>query len=73
DLPESMACVNCIPTGKTEISRLPFEWYVTLENGLWWKIPRELDSIRDENTVPPYVCVEPEKILLMKAEMSYED
>ena len=70
---EPLSSGNVIPTGRTKISRLPFEWYVTLENGLWWKIPRDLDSIRDENTVPPYVCVDPDKILLMKAEVTNED
>ncbi len=59
---------NIIPTGQTRISRLPFEWYVTLENGLWWKIPKNLNGSGDEYDVPPYIRVEQERILLMKEE-----
>ena len=58
--------VNVIDTGQAMISRLPFEWYVTLENGLWWKLPRELDRQYTSDIVPRYVSVEPEKIILMK-------
>ena len=59
---------NIIQTGRTRISRLPFEWYVTLENGLWWKIPKNLDGSGDVYEAPPYIHVEPEKILLMREE-----
>lgn len=59
--------INRISTGRTRISRLPFEWYVTLENGLWWKIPKNLGA-GEEYTVPPYIRVEPDRILLMEEE-----
>ena len=50
------------------VSRLPFEWYVTLENGLWWKIPKNLSGSGDAYDVPPYIGVAPERILLMRGE-----
>ena len=61
--------INVVPTGQAMISRLPFEWYVTMENGLWWKLPRELDMMYKSNMVPQYVSVPPEKIILLKEEV----
>lgn len=58
--------VNVIPCGKTRVSRLPFEWYVTLENGLWWKITRELYDEYNEAIVPEYVSIEPDKLILLR-------
>ncbi|MCR5301379.1 MAG: ATP-binding cassette domain-containing protein [Lachnospiraceae bacterium] len=56
---------NVIPTGSTRISRLPFEWYVITENGLWWKIPKALNDDDMCDNVPQYISIDPEKILLM--------
>lgn len=58
--------INVIPCGKAAVSRLPFEWYVTLENGLWWKLERDLYDDLDENLIPENICVLPERILLLK-------
>ncbi|MBR5766867.1 MAG: ABC transporter ATP-binding protein, partial [Lachnospiraceae bacterium] len=58
--------VNVIPCGRVMISRLPFEWYVTLENGLWWKTGRDLDDSKALNVLPQYVSIPPEKIILMQ-------
>ena len=58
--------VNVIPCGRAMISRLPFEWYVTLENGLWWKTGRDLDDSKALNVLPQYVSIPPEKIILMQ-------
>ena len=57
--------VNVIRCGQVEISRLPFEWYITLENGLWWKQSRELSEAYNIKTVPEFVSVMPDRILLM--------
>ena len=57
---------NVIPTGHTKISRLPFEWYVITENGLWWKIPRTLNEDDICNFIPQYISIDPDKILLIK-------
>lgn len=58
--------INVISCGKTAVSRLPFEWYVTLENGLWWKLERDLYDDLDENLIPETIYVLPERILLLK-------
>ncbi|MBR1524902.1 MAG: ATP-binding cassette domain-containing protein [Lachnospiraceae bacterium] len=58
--------INVIPTGHTRISRLPFEWYVITENGLWWKIPRTLNEEDICSYVPQYISIDPDKILLME-------
>ncbi|MCR5748196.1 MAG: ATP-binding cassette domain-containing protein [Lachnospiraceae bacterium] len=57
--------INSIPTGKAKISRLPFEWYVTLENGLWWKISKDINE-NDTFEIPGFLSIAPAKILLMK-------
>ncbi|MCR5420029.1 MAG: ATP-binding cassette domain-containing protein [Lachnospiraceae bacterium] len=58
--------VNVITCKKASISRLPFEWYVTFDNGLWWKLPKELSENNSALSVPEYISVVPEKIILMK-------
>ncbi len=60
--------INVIPTGQAMISRLPFEWYVTMENGLWWKLKRDLNMSYSSELVPQYVSVAPEKIVLLREE-----
>ncbi|MCR4922836.1 MAG: ATP-binding cassette domain-containing protein [Lachnospiraceae bacterium] len=57
---------NIIPAGRASISKLPFEWYVTLENGLWWKLPKRLEEVAATNILPEYISIAPEKIILMK-------
>lgn len=60
---------NLIPTGKAEISEMPFEWYVTLENGIWWKTEKSFHSNHSANVVPAYLQVDPEAILLLRGEL----
>ena len=57
---------NVIRCGNGSVSRLPFEWYITLENGLWWKQSRELYDTDNGNIVPEYVSIAPDKIVLLK-------
>ena len=57
---------NVICVGNARISRLPFEWYVITENGLWWKIPKSLNENADSFAVPQFISIAPDKILLMK-------
>ena len=58
--------VNVIACGRVSVSRLPFEWYITLENGMWWKAARELYDKYDEGMIPQYVSVDAGKILLLR-------
>ena len=57
---------NVIPCGRMSVSRLPFEWYVILENGLWWKLSRDLYETFDEKCLPESLSVAPERIILLK-------
>ena len=58
--------VNVIPCGNVSVSRLPFEWYVILENGLWWKLERNLYDIFDAGLITESISVEPDRIILLK-------
>ena len=49
---------NLVPTGNVRISEMPFEWYVTLENGLWWKIEKNIHSHSAAGVVPPWLRIE---------------
>ncbi len=58
--------VNVVRTGKVMISALPFEWYVTLENGLWWKVKKELYDNDKVLAVPEFMSIDPKRIMLLK-------
>ena len=58
--------INHIPVGHAKISEMPFEWYVTLQNGLWWKIGKTIHTHSADGLIPKYVRVAPEAILLLK-------
>ena len=60
---------NLFSPGKSDISQMPFEWYVTFENHLWWKTNKNLHNSDIQNVLPPYLRVEPESILLLKGEL----
>lgn len=60
---------NCIPTGTARVCELPFEWYVTLENGLWWKREKTIHAHDANGIVPEYLRVDPSAILLLKGEL----
>ncbi|MCR5651156.1 MAG: ATP-binding cassette domain-containing protein [Lachnospiraceae bacterium] len=65
DLHASDSGENVISCGSAAVSKLPFEWYVTLENGLWWKVSRGLGD-NERFQIPEHLIVPPEKILLLK-------
>lgn len=60
------AAVNAIPTGQVQISELPFEWYITLENGIWWKTPKTIHHHDGRNLVPAALGIRPEHIVLLE-------
>lgn len=55
---------NYIPVKHAQISEMPFEWYVTLENGIWWKQEKGLHKKTLE--IPEYIYIDPKAILLLK-------
>lgn len=57
---------NRIPVGHPKISEMPFEWYITLSNGLWWKIGKTIHTHSADGQIPNYVRVAPKAILLLR-------
>jgi molybdate transport system ATP-binding protein len=61
----SDAPVNYIPVHSADISEMPFEWYVTLDNGLWWKTEKTIHTHTDAGLIPKGLCIDPGAILLL--------
>ena len=60
---------NLIPVVKPTISEMPFEWYITLSNGLWWKKEKTIHTHNATGVVPEYLRADPASILLLKGEL----
>lgn len=58
--------VNLIPVKEPEVSEMPFEWYITLDNGLWWKREKDIHCHNDAGVIPDYLRIDPKAILLLK-------
>ena len=56
--------VNAFDTKNASIIEMPFEWEITLANGLWWKIEKEIHD--HEFTIPEYLKVDPHNIILLE-------
>ncbi len=56
--------VNVIDTTGSALLEMPFEWEITLANGLWWK--REKRIHEHEFTLPKYLKIDPESIMLLE-------
>ena len=56
--------INVIDTKNSTILEMPFEWEITLENGLWWKYDKQLHE--HELTVPEYLKINPKSIILLE-------
>ena len=63
---QGQAGVNLIPVMNPRISQMPFEWQITMENGLWWK--REKGGrVGDGGVeVPQWLTVDPADVLLLR-------
>lgn len=57
---------NLIPVGRPGISEMPFEWYITLENGIWWKKEKTIHTHDAAGVIPQWVRVEPSAVLLLE-------
>ncbi len=56
--------LNVFDTRNSTKLEMPFEWEITLENGLWWKYDKQ---IRDHDfIVPKYLKVDPKDIILLE-------
>ena len=57
---------NLIPVTSPSIAEMPFEWYVTLENGIWWKKEKDIHTHDSTGVVPSWLYVDPSAILLLR-------
>ena len=71
--PSSNKPVNLIPVEEPALTELPFEWYVVLRNGLWWKIPKDIHSHDFQGGIPPSLSVDPSAIMLLQSDPERSD
>ena len=56
--------VNVLDTADSTKLEMPFEWEITLANGLWWKYDKPIHE--HEFEIPKYLKVNPEDIILLE-------
>ena len=56
--------VNVMSTAGSSLLEMPFEWEVTLANGLWWKSNKEIHD--HDFDLPEYLKVNPKNIILLE-------
>ena len=56
--------LNAFDTTNATIMEMPFEWEITLPNGLWWKYDKQIRE--HEFVVPKYLKVDPKDIILLE-------
>ncbi len=56
--------INVINTKGSSAVEMPFEWEITLPDGLWWKYDKEIHV--HEFTIPDYIKVNPKDIILLE-------
>lgn len=61
---------NLIEVKGPVVSEMPFEWYVTLENGIWWKREKNIHTHDASSWIPEYLYVDPSAILLLREELT---
>lgn len=59
---------NWIPVKDPIVWEMPFEWYITLGNGLWWKREKNIHTHDIAGVIPAWMKVRPEAVLLLKDE-----
>ena len=56
--------VNALDTTDSVLLEMPFEWEITLANGLWWKRDKQIDE--HEFVIPKYIKINPKDIILLE-------
>ena len=56
--------INIIDTKNSTLLEMPFEWEITLANGLWWKYDKLI--YEHDFKVPDYIKVDPMDIILLE-------
>lgn len=62
--PAEKGDVNVMDTENSTKLEMPFEWEITLANGLWWKYDKKIHE--HEFEVPKYLKVDPKNIILLE-------
>ncbi len=63
---ENVNELNIIPCDKVSVTKLPFEWYILLENGLWWKKNKSLYDRDEKVSIPEKLRIDPDKIIILR-------
>jgi molybdate transport system ATP-binding protein len=63
-IPASEEDVNAFDTKGSILLEMPFEWEVTLANGLWWKYDKQIDE--HEFVIPSYLKIDPKDVILLE-------
>ncbi len=58
---------NLVPVQAPQISGMPFEWYVMLQNGIWWKKEKNMHVHEAKEIIPAWLRVKPSAILLLQS------
>ena len=56
---------NCIPVENPVLTELPFEWYIVLQNKIWWKVPKDIRNHDFSESLPRALWVDPASIMLL--------
>ncbi len=56
--------INAFDTVDSSLMEMPFEWEITLANGLWWKKDKKIHD--HEFEIPDYLRVNPKNIILLE-------
>ena len=56
--------VNAFDTENSTIVEMPFEWEITLANGLWWKYDKQI--YEHEFVLPKHLKIDPKNIILLE-------
>ena len=56
--------VNSFDTKNATKLEMPFEWEITLANGLWWKFDKDIQE--HEFDIPEYLKIDPKNIILLE-------
>lgn len=64
--PSSKDDINVVDTANAIKLERPFEWEITLANGIWWKVDKQI--YEHEFDIPRYLKVDPKNIVLLKGD-----
>ena len=56
--------LNAFDTLGSTMIEMPFEWEITLANGLWWKYDKQIHE--HEFVIPDYIKINPKNIILLE-------